>query len=165
MWLSPFAARPIQRCWRTRLRSTRTFLWKLGEHLPVVECNRHNWCSVGVITSFPSCLEIETAPFFCVYPVFIYTEILKEVESYVLVYDVEWLFVHTSTSRRLCKVQGLSRNSRHKTGGRGRKITAVTVATLSCLAYSHFHLFLHLNKHLASQKFHGNEVVKNEVTT
>jgi len=24
---------------------------------------------------------------------------------------------------------------------------------------------LHLNKHLASQKFHGNEVVKNEVTT
>ena len=35
---------------------------KMGrmEHRPVVECNRHNWCSVGVTT----------APFFCVYPVY-----------------------------------------------------------------------------------------------
>jgi len=29
-----------------------------GEHCPVVECNRHNWCSVGVTTSFPTCLEM-----------------------------------------------------------------------------------------------------------
>ena len=32
-----------------------------GEHRPDVECNRHNWCSVGVTT----------APFFCVHPVYI----------------------------------------------------------------------------------------------
>jgi len=24
-----------------------------GQHRPVVECNSHNWCSVGVTTSFP----------------------------------------------------------------------------------------------------------------
>jgi hypothetical protein len=24
-----------------------------GGHRPVIECNRHNWCSVGVTTSFP----------------------------------------------------------------------------------------------------------------
>jgi hypothetical protein len=30
MWLSPFAARPIQRCWRTQLSSSRTFLCKWG---------------------------------------------------------------------------------------------------------------------------------------
>ena len=35
-----------------------TFLWKWGEHRPVVECNRRNWCSVGVTTSFPACLEM-----------------------------------------------------------------------------------------------------------
>ena len=40
-----------------------------GEHRPVVECNRHNWCSVGVTTSFPTHLVIDTAPFFSVYPV------------------------------------------------------------------------------------------------
>lgn len=39
------------------------------------------------------------------------------------------------------------------------------VATLSCPTYSHFHLFLHLKKLLASQKFHKDEEVKNEVTT
>jgi hypothetical protein len=39
------------------------------------------------------------------------------------------------------------------------------VATLSCPTYSHFHLFLHLKKHLASQKFHKDEEVKNKVTT
>jgi hypothetical protein len=36
----------------------------------------------------------------------------------------------------------------------------VKVATLACLAYSHFHLFLRLNKHLASQIFHEEEDVK-----
>jgi hypothetical protein len=41
----------------------------------------------------------------------------------------------------------------------------VKVATLLCLAYSHFHFFLHLKKHLAGQKFHEDEEVKNEVTT
>jgi len=41
----------------------------------------------------------------------------------------------------------------------------MNVATLSCLTYSNFHLFLHLKKHLASQKFHEDEEVKNEVTT
>ena len=39
------------------------------------------------------------------------------------------------------------------------------MATLSCVAYSHFHLFLHLKKRLASQKFREDEEVKNEVTT
>ena len=34
------------------------------------------------------------------------------------------------------------------------------VETLSCLAYSHFHLFLHLKKHLAGQKFHEDEKVR-----
>jgi histone-lysine N-methyltransferase SETMAR len=33
------------------------------------------------------------------------------------------------------------------------------------LAPSDFHLFLHLKKHLAGQKFHKDEEVKNEVTT
>jgi hypothetical protein len=55
--LSPFTARPIHRRWRTRLRSTRTFLWTWEEHLPDVKNNRHNLCSV--------------APFLCVYPVYI----------------------------------------------------------------------------------------------
>ena len=50
-------------------------------------------------------------------------------------------------------------------GGRGREITTVKVAILPSLAYSHFHLFLHLKKHLASQKFHKDKEVKNEVTT
>lgn len=50
-------------------------------------------------------------------------------------------------------------------GGRGREITVVKVATLSCLAHSHLHLFLPLKKHLAKQKFHEDEKVKNVVTT
>jgi len=33
------------------------------------------------------------------------------------------------------------------------------------LAPRNFHFFLHLKKHLASQKFHEDEEVKNEVTT
>jgi hypothetical protein len=33
------------------------------------------------------------------------------------------------------------------------------------LALHDFHIFLHLKKHLASQKFHEDEEVKNEVTT
>jgi hypothetical protein len=33
------------------------------------------------------------------------------------------------------------------------------------LAPSHFHLFLHLKKHLASQKFHKDEKVKIKVIT
>jgi hypothetical protein len=49
-------------------------------------------------------------------------------------------------------------------GERGREITPLKVATLSCLAYSHFLLFLHLKKHLAGQKFHDDEEVKKEVT-
>ena len=47
----------------------------------------------------------------------------------------------------------------------GREITAVKVAILLCLVYSHFHLFLHLKKHLDSQKFHDDEDLINEVTT
>ena len=50
-------------------------------------------------------------------------------------------------------------------GGRGREITVVNVATLSCLAHSHFQLLLPLKKHLAGQKFHEDEKVKNVVTT
>jgi len=48
-------------------------------------------------------------------------------------------------------------------GGRGREITTVKVATLSCLAYSHFHLFLYLKKHLTRQKFHEHKEVKNKI--
>ena len=33
------------------------------------------------------------------------------------------------------------------------------------LSPSDFHLFLHLKKHLAGQKFHENEEVKNKVST
>jgi histone-lysine N-methyltransferase SETMAR len=33
------------------------------------------------------------------------------------------------------------------------------------LASSDFHLFLHLAKHLAGQKFHEDEEMKNQVTT
>jgi hypothetical protein len=40
----------------------------------------------------------------------------------------------------------------------------VKVATLSWLAYFHLHFFLHLKKHLACQKFHEDEEVKNKVT-
>ena len=43
---------------------------------------------------------------------------------------------------------------------RRREITPVKVATQSCLAPSHFHLFLHLKKHLAGQKFHEDKEVK-----
>jgi len=43
---------------------------------------------------------------------------------------------------------------RYKMGGRGRDITAVKVATLLCLAFSHFLLFLHLKK----EKFHKTKV-------
>jgi hypothetical protein len=46
-------------------------------------------------------------------------------------------------------------------GERGSKITPVKVATpSSCLAYFHFHLLLHLKKHLASQKCHEEKEVK-----
>jgi hypothetical protein len=41
----------------------------------------------------------------------------------------------------------------------------VKLATLSCLAHSHFHLFLHLKNRLSCQKFHEDEEMKNEVTT
>lgn len=49
--------------------------------------------------------------------------------------------------------------------GRGREMTIVKVAMLSCLAYSHFRLFLHSKKHLVGQKFHEDEEVKYKVTT
>ena len=39
------------------------------------------------------------------------------------------------------------------------------VAALSCLAYSQFHLFLHLKKHVAGHNFHEDEEFKNEVAT
>jgi hypothetical protein len=54
---------------------------------------------------------------------------------------------------------------RYKTGWKGREITPVKVATQSCLAHSYFHLFLHFKKHLAGQKFHEDEEVKNEDIT
>ena len=56
-----------------------------GEHRPVVECNRHNWCSVGVPTGFTACLEIEIAPFFCVYSVF-----LEELLPHMLSCNASW---------------------------------------------------------------------------
>jgi hypothetical protein len=49
--------------------------------------------------------------------------------------------------------------------GKGRKITAVKVAKLSRLAYCHFHLFLHLKKHLGGQIFHEDEEVKKGAST
>jgi hypothetical protein len=58
----------------------------------------------------------------------------------------------------------LSRNLRNKMGGRGREITVVKITALPCLAHSHFQLFLPLKKHLAGQKFHEDEKVKNIVT-
>jgi hypothetical protein len=45
----------------------------------------------------------------------------------------------------------------------GREITAVKVAILLCLVHSNSHLFLHLKKHLDSQKFHDDEELINEV--
>jgi histone-lysine N-methyltransferase SETMAR len=50
-------------------------------------------------------------------------------------------------------------------GGRGREITADHPAHSPDLAPSDFHLFLHLKKHLAGQKFYEDERVKNKVTT
>jgi hypothetical protein len=44
--------------------------------------------------------------------------------------------------------------------GGERGVTAVKVATLSYLAYSHFRFILHLEKHLAGQKFYEDEEVK-----
>ena len=53
-------------------------------------------------------------------------------------------------------------------GGRVREITTVKVLDHPThgpdLAPSNFHFFLHLEKHMASQKFHEDEEVKNEVT-
>jgi hypothetical protein len=49
-------------------------------------------------------------------------------------------------------------------GRRGREITADHPAHSPDLAPSDFHLFLHLKKHLAGQKFHEEEEVKNEDT-
>jgi hypothetical protein len=50
-------------------------------------------------------------------------------------------------------------------GGRGREITADHPAHRPDLALSDLHLFLHLKKHLAGQKFHEIQEVKNKVTT
>jgi len=47
-------------------------------------------------------------------------------------------------------------------GWKRRKITAVKVAHSPDLSPSNFHLFLHLKKHLAGQKFHEDEEVKNK---
>jgi len=41
----------------------------------------------------------------------------------------------------------------------------VKVATLSSPTYSHFSLFLHLQKHLTGQKVHEDEEAKTELTT
>jgi len=60
---------------------------------------------------------------------------------------------------------GVIQKLKIQTGGRERDTTALKVATLLCLAYSHFHLLLPLKKHLAGQKFHKDEEVKNEVAT
>jgi hypothetical protein len=64
--------------------------------------------------------------------------------------------MHVILDGRLCSVcspTGVIQKLKIQMGGRGREITAVKMATLSCLAYSHFHLFLPLKKHLAAQKF------------
>jgi histone-lysine N-methyltransferase SETMAR len=50
------------------------------------------------------------------------------------------------------------------TGGGGREITADHPPHSPDLAHSDFHLFLHLKKHLAGQKFREDEEVKSEVT-
>jgi hypothetical protein len=76
--------------------------------------------------------------------------------------------LHIILEGRLCSVcnpTGVIQKLKIQTGGWGREVTALKVATLSCLEYSHFHLFLPLKKHLAGQKFYEDEEVKNEVTT
>jgi len=76
--------------------------------------------------------------------------------------------MHIILEGRLCSVcnpTGVIQKLMIQMGGRGRDITAVKVATLSCLAYSHFHLFLPLKKHLAAQKFQEDKEVRNKVTT
>jgi hypothetical protein len=76
--------------------------------------------------------------------------------------------LHVILEGRLCSVcnpTGVIQKLKIQMSGRRREITAVKVATLSCLAYSHIHLFLPLKKHLAGQKFHEDEEVKNKVTT
>ena len=49
-------------------------------------------------------------------------------------------------------------------GRRKREITVEKVATLSCIAYSHFHLFLHLRKYVAGHKLHEYDEALNEAT-
>jgi len=76
--------------------------------------------------------------------------------------------LHVILEGRLCSVcnpTGVIQKLKIQMGGREREITALKVATPSCIAYVHFHLFLPLKKHLASQKFHEDEEVKNKVTT
>jgi hypothetical protein len=53
----------------------------------------------------------------------------------------------------------------YNTGGRRREITTEHPAHGPDLAPSDFNLFLHLKKHLAGQKFHEDDEVKNEVIT
>ena len=49
-------------------------------------------------------------------------------------------------------------------GCRRRTFTAVKVAHSPDLSPSDLHFFIHLKKHLVSQKFHEDEEMKNEVT-
>jgi len=63
--------------------------------------------------------------------------------------------LHVILEGRLCSIcnpTGVIQKLKIQMGGREREITALKVATLSCLAYSHFHLFLPLKKRLAFMK-------------
>jgi len=66
-----------------------------GGHRPVVKCNGHNWCSVGVTT----------VPFFCVYPVFLQTYILL---VYIIWQQIKnrFLFCTTCYSHMFCTSWG-----------------------------------------------------------
>ena len=65
--------------------------------------------------------------------------------------SVNRLYVQPEQIRATVVLHGLSTN--YTDGERRREITVAKVATLSCLAHSHSHLFLHLKKHLVGQKF------------
>jgi len=93
-------------------------------------------------------------------------------ESINILKFLQYIFQEILSYNNICvdlSIQELSRNQRYKTAGRGRKITALKVSDHPThapdFAPSPFHLFLHLKKHLPSQKFHKDEKVKIKVTT
>ena len=103
--LSPFTARPIQRCWRTRLRSTGS-AWETWTVAAAdgVRCDRVRW-EINFLLNF------ETTPFFCVYPV--YWNILTmhwpmSVKCFLRVATLEFLYKVCAVKRQLLFKQSRS---------------------------------------------------------